>query len=380
MRKPKISFENAEWVKHRSQKGHWMFRLRLNIPNPAFSAGDPKRYIQITKKITDTLIWDGKQDSLMVAYAKVKREAGLKGGRKHIKTKTWQDLFDAYQKYTPKQLKIAESTFNDYVKTINQIETTSFPAKPILSVTREWLYNLHSHMTDRTPRKADKWIQVLRLVFNHAKYTLHWKELRNQDNPCEKIRLNNSADNYDHWPDAALELIPTMGMALRLQCMIGLYTGQRPGAVNDTCWGDIDFEANTITVTDQKQRVVKKVGNNNVWKIHLAQPLRQLLTQIRPADAQPYDPVIKPSLSTCADKFSLWRQAHGFVNDDGDYEIQFHGLRTTCVKLLADAGESEEDIHFVTRQSIETIRHYARAASSVKRSRRTMQGLDEYVL
>ncbi|RMC35345.1 tyrosine-type recombinase/integrase [Paracoccus alkanivorans] len=263
---------------------------------------------------------------------------------------TWNELIVAY-KSSAKYRKLAASTKPDYDRVMNEISEKN-GGKPVASMTRKAVMAIHAKYAD-TPRKADRYIQMIRLLMNFAKDQLRWKI----ENVADKIELYGRQREYEDWPDWMVAKLPEAPEKVRTAAELILGTGQRPNAAinmrRDQFVGDGMF------VTDEK--------GNETYEVYCPDELRNYLAELPVRGAyvlaknltQPlgYDSIEKA--------FRAWRKTLG----DRAQKYTLHGLRKLAIVRLAEADCTDAQIQAITNQSAEMVAYYRKRANRKRLSK-----------
>lgn len=123
-------------------------------------------------------------------------------------------------------------------------------AKPVRNITRSAAPAIHAEYGD-TPRKADRYIQMIRLLMNFARDQLRWKI----ENVADKIELYGKQRELEDWPDWMVAKLPEASEVVRSAAELILGTGQRPNAA--ICMHRDQFRGE-MTVTDERRMTAMK--------------------------------------------------------------------------------------------------------------------------
>ncbi len=249
--------------------------------------------------------------------------ANLDGWRDDAIPGSMSDLIAQYRA-SPEYKRLADSTKSGYATYLGLLER-SFSTDPIADIDAAWLYQVRDGMAD-VPRAADLVLSILSVLLNFA-VTRGWR----QDNPARHVKKLRGGKSYEPWPDTAIERFrdganPRMVWAME----IAIYTGQRQGDVLAMQWGDI--ESGMIAVTQ------RKTGARLLIPIHpdLAAALNKIprahLAIVHTERGTPYTPTgFRASFRANLARVGL-------------LGLQFHGLRHTAGKMLAEAGCTDREI------------------------------------
>jgi integrase len=206
----------------------------------------------------------------------------------------------------------------------------------ISTVTKAHVKAIHEKYAD-TPRKADHFVQVIRLLLNYAKNELDWITA----NPADGIKLFGSQTEWQPWPEGLQQPFQNACFALGDETMhtafyLSTGTGQRPGDLCKMKWEDYD---------GQYISVVQDKTGERVWvfcplalRMHLDATPRKGTYILAKNLSQPlgYDAIERRFRTVRA---TIGTSAEGFV---------MHGWRYTAAVALAEAGCSDAEIQAVT--------------------------------
>ena len=259
-------------------------------------------------------------------------------------TQTWRDLITAYRS-SAKYRKLAAGTRKEYDRVIERILDKNAD-KAIKAMTRKAILDVHAKYAE-TPRKADWYIQVARLLLNFAIRKLGWKI----ENVAAGIDLYGKQREFEPWPAWMVKKLDTAPERVRSAAELILGTGQRPSAA--ILMRRDQFSGEWMTVVDDK--------GDEAYEVYCPAPLRAYLDSLPVTGAyilpknltQPlgYDSVEKA--------FRAWRETLG----ERASSYSLHGLRKLAIVRLAEAGCSDAQIQAITNQSPEMIAYYRRRAN-----------------
>ena len=203
--------------------------------------------------------------------------------------------------------------------------------------------DLHRKVGKRAPVRANRLAALLSKMFSLA---IKW-ELRT-DNPAKGIERNpeNRRERYLSPVEiarlsAALTAHPEQASANVVRLL--LLTGARRGEMFAATWEQFDIEAGVWTKPSAHTKQKKE------HRVPLSAPARQLLQEIRPADAEPSDPVFvgrvlpplkpggKPRKMPLTDIKKFWAAICDAAEIEG---CRLHDLRHSYASILASAGLS----------------------------------------
>lgn len=269
------------------------------------------------------------------------------GTSERIKPKalqTWRELVAAYRT-SAKYRKLAAGTRREYDRVIERILEKNSD-KSVKAMTRKALLDVHAKYAD-TPRKADWYVQVVRLLMNFAIRKLGWKV----DNVAAGIDLYGKQREFEPWPAWMVNNLSDAPERVRSAAELILGTGQRPSAA--ILMRRDQFDGDWMTVTDDK--------GDQSYEVYCPAPLRAYLNQLPISGAH----VIPKNLTHPAGydvverAFRSWRAGLG----DRAAPYSLHGLRKLAIVRLAEAGCSDAQIQAITNQSPEMVAYYRKRAS-----------------
>ena len=287
--------------------------------------------------------------------------ATLDGWRNDVVPGSLAALISHYRA-SPDYKRLAPSTRESYLRDMDLL-CRNVPDKLVSEIDRAWLYAGRNNMAD-TPRAADKMLTTLSILMNFAVDQLGWRA----DNPVRGVRKLRGGESYEPWPEAAIQRFraqanPRMVWAMEL----ALYTGQRRGDVLAMQWRHIRDGA--ISVTPGKTR--NRTGKTLVIPLHphLAAVLdgipRVGTNIVHRKDGRAYT----------GDGFaSIFQREKKRLGLDG---LQFHGLRHTLGRMLAEAGRSEREIMAVLgHETAAMATRYTQGADQERLARSAIEELE----
>lgn len=265
-------------------------------------------------------------------------------------TNTWRDLITSY-KQSAKYRNLSPKTKPDYDRVMGEIGEKNGD-KSVKDMTRDDVLAIHAKHAS-TPRKADRYIQMIRLLLNFAIYQRRWSI----DNVAEKITLYGKQREYEPWPDWMIGKLSAAPEKVRTAAELILGTGQRPNAAIQMRRDQ--FSGEWMTVTDEK--------NNEPFEVYCPAPLRSYLSGV-PVNGIYVIPknLTQPlGYDAVEHAFRAWRATLG----DRGKPYTLHGLRKLAIIRLAEAGCSDAQIQAITNQSAEMVAYYRRRANRKKLSK-----------
>lgn len=296
------------------------------------------------------LKWEGDAQRLDTLYWQC--EAGRHEKQQPNAKHTWGALVKAWQADPRIQKRLTDSTKKSYIRDMNAILEKN-QNKSVSNTSKQALRAIHAKMA-ATPRKADKRLQVISLLWNYAKDKLDWPL---GDNPTKGIDHYGKQREFEPWPDWLILKLPDAPDTVRTAAELILGTGQRPNAAISMEYSR--FSGEWMEVLDEK--------GGEYFETYCPEDLRTFLAG-RPkrgkhvlaknlTEPLGYDAVEKA--------FRAWRNGLG----DKAKPYVLHGLRKLAIIRLAEAGSTDAEIQAVTNQSPEMVAFYRKKASRKALSR-----------
>lgn len=183
-------------------------------------------------------------------------------------------LHEVYKDYISARRSLKASTKRDY-KTCIELYLKDWLHKPIADITRDMVEQKHRLLSERSEARANLAMRFLRALFNFAaEYRDGKGRVIIADNPVRRLsakkiwnnvkRRNNYIQPHQlkPWWDAVWTLkrdpknkTTNDRESIRDYLLLLLFTGLRREEALSLTWGDIDFDAKTLTVTDTKNRL-----------------------------------------------------------------------------------------------------------------------------
>lgn len=256
---------------------------------------------------------------------------------------------------------LAEATRKDYDKALRPLETR-FGRVPVREIERDFVLRLQKLYSrtdagDRTPRRANRMVDVLRLLLSWG-VDRRWRK----DNPALRPGKLKTGPGYATWTETQFaQFMASAPEPLRRAAALGLYTGQR----KQDCLA-MTREARAEGAVE----VVQIKTGAHVWI-----PEHPALTAI--LDAAPAADVIltRPDGEP-------WKEDHfnhafaAAVRAAGLSGLSFHGLRKAAASRLAEAGCTASEIAAITgHRTLGEVTRYTAAADQKRRARAAMDKL-----
>lgn len=225
--------------------------------------------------------------------------------------------------------------------------------KDIRHTKRQQLRKAHEKMA-ATPRKADKFLGTIGMLWNYGKLKLDWPL---GDNPSEGIDRFGKQKEFEPWPEWMLNKLQSADTVVQQAAFLILNTGQRPNAAITMQWSQ--FTNGEMSLTDEKGDVI--------FDVHCPEPLQKFLSNTPKKGRYIIAKNLTEGLGYNAieKRFRTWRAKLG----PEAKKFSLHGLRKLAIIHLAEAGATDAQIQSITNQSSETIAYYRRLASRKKLSK-----------
>lgn len=282
-------------------------------------------------------------------------EAGLHPKQQPAAPKrTWADLVEAWRTDPRVQGRLSAGTKRQYRTDMDAVLEKN-AGKPVKDATRQGVRAIHGALK-ATPRKADRIVGVMRMLWNYGRDELDWPL---GENPAARIQPYGRQREYEPWPDWMLRAVDRCDDdGLRTAVKLILNTGQRPGAAIMMEWAHVLGDG-YLSVLDEKRDERFEIFAHPALAEHLAGLGRGgdhiLARNLR--EPLGYDAIEK--------RFRKWRA--GIGAKAAAYSL--HGLRKNAIITLAEAGCSDAQIQAVTNQSTAMVEYYRRKASRRRLSR-----------
>ncbi len=296
------------------------------------------------------LDWQGNAETLDTLYWAC--EAGRHDTQKTVPLYTWGEAIRTWRADPRVQGKLADSTKRSYRRDMDRIMEKN-DVKDMRRTSRQAVRAAHGKLSS-TPRKADKHLQTISLLWNYAKTKLDWPL---GENPASGIDHYGPQKEWQPWPEWMIDKLPASPLNVRTLAELILGTGQRPGAA--VTMTREHFKGEWMDVLDEK--------SDEFFETYCPDRLREYIDALPHTGkhvlaknlTQPlgYDAVEK--------QFRNWRKTLG----DNARPYVLHGLRKLAIIQLAEAGASDAEIQAVTNQSAEMVAFYRKKASRKKLSR-----------
>ncbi|MFT5799632.1 MAG: integrase [Candidatus Azotimanducaceae bacterium] len=343
--KPRITKTHLKWVWKGAARGWRPFHRVTWLED------------RTRKEKAIQLDWKGDAQELDRLYWAC--EAGRHSNQVTVSKYTWRECIEAWRADQQIQRKLASSTKKSYRPPMESILLKN-GGKALKATSRQNLRAAHQSLSD-TPKKADRLLQTVSLLWNFAALELDWPL---GPNPAKGIKHFGKQREFEPWPDWMVDALPDAPERVQVLARVILGTGQRPGAA--VAMRRDQFRGEWMIVRDDK-------GKQNL-EVYCPQQLRIFIDH-RPIEGQHVLPknITEPLTYDAVEKtFSKWRLSLG--KKAKPYTL--HGLRKLSIVQLAEAGASDAQIQAVTGQSAEMVAYY-RAKANRKSLSKSAQMLRE---
>lgn len=268
--------------------------------------------------------------------------ATMDGWRDDVIPGSLGDLILRYQA-SPEFKDLAPSTRSGYSTYLDLFAKHCATVRAV-DIDAPWVYQARNEMADR-PRAANMMLSVLSILMGHA-IRLGWR----QDNPASHVKKLRGGKSYEAWPDVAIERFraeanPRMVWALEL----AIYTGQRQGDVLAMQWRHIEDGA--ISIAQQKTGQRLRIRIHSDLAAVLAEIPREHMAIVHTRAGTPYT------------SYGFRSTFRAELKRLGLQGLQFHGLRHTAGRLLAEAGCTDREIMAILgHRTAEMVTRYTRGA------------------
>ena len=338
---------------------------RITKPNLAWKWNQRRRVWEPYHRITWTeggkrreravkLDWQGSAERLDAIYweCATGRHDKQTAPAKH----TWRALIETWRQDPRIQGKLSEGTKKTYRRDMDNILAKNAD-KDVRRTTKAAVRAAHATLAE-TPRKADRFLQTVSLLWNYGANKLDWPL---GDNPTKGVDHYGKQREYEPWPQWMVDKLETAPEDVRTAATLILNTGQRPNAAITMKFSD--FVGNWMSVLDEK--------NDERLEVYCPAELRDFIALAPRKGAY----VLAKNLTqprgywAVSKAFRAWRDSLG----PNAAKFVLHGLRKLAIIRLAEAGCSDAEIQAVTNQSAEMVAYYRARASRKALSRSAQQ-------
>lgn len=275
------------------------------------------------------------------------------------KVKTNFDALVAHYLNSRKYKDLADGTKRKYRPVLEQIREKN-GASDVTRIKRSDVDAIHEKYAD-TPRKADLYVQILSILFNHA-IRLDWIT----SNPAKTVELFGPQKSIEPWPlwfqRAYLER--ATGHALAAY-HVGSGTGQRAGDMIKMEWAHYHDDYMSVTQEKTKARIT----------IYCPDKLRAFLAELPRTGKHIFarDLTHGITYNTLEKEFRKVRDAIAVdVPEATTYSL--HGLRYVAAVELAEAGCTDAEIQAVTgHKTLEMVQKYRSQARQKQMSKQAQE-------
>ena len=268
------------------------------------------------------------------------------------KNRTMADFSSQYiENYAKKHKK----TWQEDQRKIQKHILPIWNKKPLRSITRNDVLNLHNKIGEKTPYEANRLLRQISKMFELAK---DWNYLDHSDsNPAKGIKLFKE-EKRDRWlthnelPQLIEAVDKEQNLYARIAIWLYLLTGVRKTELLTTKWSDIDFERKELKLSDTKA--------GRVHYVPLSEAAMDLLSRVPRLQDNPY---IIPGHISGKHLVNI-AKPWGRIRKEAKLEdVRLHDLRRTVGSWLAQSGNSLHLIGKVLNHSNQsTTAVYARFA------------------
>ena len=297
------------------KKGKLYFRLRWN-------EGDKRR--------EKFILLPGPEDSVDFDRAYWAIRSGTHEALIKAPKTSWENLTKSYR-LSRAFTSLAPGTRRKYDAVIDPLVEKNGD-RDVCKVTRQDVRMIHEKYA-ATPRKADHYLQVIRLLLNFAKNELEWITT----NPAEGIKVFGAQKEFEPWSEAAQDAFRSAADPVALTAMmLGTGTGQRPGDLCGMMWDHFDGDYMEVLQDKTQERIsVYCPARLRDYLDTLPKRGRYILAR-NLTEPLSYDAVYA--------RFKQAREAAGPICAG----LVMHGWRYTAAVALAEAGCSDAEIQSVT--------------------------------
>lgn len=251
---------------------------------------------------------------------------------------------------SPEFKRLAESTRKRYLDFLDRLAET-VPDTRIADIDVAWLYEARDSLA-HMPSTADKMLAILSILLSFSV-----KRGLRQDNPARHVERLGGGKSFEPWPEAAIERFRAGANRRAVWAVeLAIYTGQRQSDVLAMQWRHI--KDGLIWVVQQK------TGEPLAIPIHPA--LAEVLEEI---------PRVGTNIVHREDGRAYTRDGFRsiFQRDMKRLDLaglQFHGLRHTAGRMLAEAGCTDREIMAITgHKTAAMVTRYTRRADQERLAR-----------
>ncbi len=293
-----------------------------------------------------------------------------------------QDVFDAYLK-ARKSLK--PRTILDY-EYIMRKDFSDWRYKPLAAITKGMVAQRHTKLGERSQARANNAMRVLRALFHFAGAEYENAQGRSlfPENPVKRLSHTRGwyriarrqtvikTHNLPAWYLAVMVLkgdrITSKAEVLRDYLLLILFTGLRREEAASLTWEQVDFEAQTLTVTDTK--------NHQEHTLPLSDFLYQLLNRRR---AQAMSDYVFPGKGVSGHIVEPRKQMAKVTATSG-VAFTLHDLRRTFITIAEGLDIPAYALKRLLNHKMNSDVTAGYIVSDVERLRIPMQKITDYLL
>ncbi|WP_152541120.1 hypothetical protein [Sulfitobacter noctilucae] len=210
--KPKISKPHLKWV-WKGKRG-WRPYHRVTL-----------REGGTLKERAIQLEWKGDPQELDRLYWAC--EAGRHSNQIVRSRYTWRECIEAWRSDKQFQSKLASSTKKSYRPPMESILENN-GTKSLKSISRQDLRAAHQSLAD-TPKKTDRLLQTVSLLWNFAALELDWPL---GENPAKGIKHFGKQREFEPWPEWMVAALDEAPFRVKVLANLILGTGQGQGRLS----------------------------------------------------------------------------------------------------------------------------------------------------
>ncbi len=200
-----------------------------------------------------------------------------------------------------------------------------FPTKAVERIDRAWLYELRDAMAE-TPRAANSALHIMSILMSFA-VERGWRD----DNPTARVKKLRGTRSFEPWSDVAIDRFRVGANSRMVWALeLALCTGQRQGDILAMQWRHISN--GLISVAQAKTGERLSIPIHHYLAGVLERIPRMHMAIVHTKRGAPY--------TSSGFRTIFYRE----IRRLGLGGLQFHGLRHTAGKRLAEAGCSDREI------------------------------------
>ena len=270
---------------------------------------------------------------------------------------TFKVLIEAY---IERHAKVHKKTWKDDLQRLNRHVPAGWLHRKASSITREEIAELHDRIGRETPYEANRFLEVLRMAFNLARF---WRFVdETAPNPAQGITRYRERKRA-RWvkpqeiPALARAIDAQPNLYVRAALWLYLLTGVRKTELLCAKWDDVDFDQQVLTLPETKSGETQFAA--------LSAPAVAILRSI---PRLPDNPHLLPGLKPGAHLTNIDRYWRVIRKEAGIEDVRLHDLRRTVGSWLSQAGVELNTIKNALRHAnISTTLTYARLGADPAR-------------